>query len=130
VSNSTITELFTSQNLGTTYIQATFNVKEIISVENRKKGYLVRFNDNNYEQEDSIVKYIQRSDIVMILQNVKSTTLDWLNFLKDNLRKNSCLITSGNFDSYDIEDYEKKMEKYFKLIKKEDISVNISHGMG
>jgi len=45
------------------------------------------------------------------------------------MKRDSCLITSGSFLQDEENDYIKKMSTSFNLVKSDNISVNISHGM-
>jgi len=111
-------------------------VKETIALEKLegKDGFYARIlkgkdSKLHVAEPKSIVDFVRKSDIVMLLQNVNNTSDDLLKLISENIDKNTSFITSGNIPVNKVGEYERWIGKYFKLKSKEDISLNISHGM-
>lgn len=132
---SNIVELLTTQNLGVSFLKDIYNAKESVALEMLdSKSYYVRTtkgaeNKLYVSEANSITNYVNRADILMILDNLDSTKSGLLELLKGNMTAKGCLITSGTMNSKRQEAYEAKMENFFTMEKREDISIEISHGI-
>lgn len=132
---SNIVELLTTQNLGVSFLKDIYNAKESVALEMLdSRRYFVRTtkgpeNKLHVSEANNITSIISKADILMILDNLDTTKSGLLELVRENMNSKCCLITSGTMNKKRQEAYEAKMENFFKMEKREDISIEISHGI-